>query len=136
MTGAIGWGYCSEYMDTDSVVWGFIQTHLNGTGCMDLGDIFIMPTTGNRIRNWDAYRSTFSKSNERAVPGYYAVELDNPKVKAELTATTHVALHRYTFHHADSTSVLIDFNTGRHGMKTLIIRKSISAIRNGKTHKL
>ena len=49
VTGAIGWGYCSEYMNADSVVWGFTQTHLNGTGCMDLGDILIMPITGNRI---------------------------------------------------------------------------------------
>lgn len=112
VTGAIGWGYCSEYMNADSVVWGFTQTHLNGTGCMDLGDILIMPITGNRIRSWDAYRSTFSKSNEHAVPGYYAVELDKPKVKAELTATTHVALHRYTFHQADSASVLIDLQHG------------------------
>ena len=37
VTGAVGWRYCSEYVYEDSLVWGFTQTHLNGTGCMDLG---------------------------------------------------------------------------------------------------
>ena len=48
VTGAIGWRYCSEYVYTDSLIWGFTQTHLNGTGCMDLGDILVMPVTGTR----------------------------------------------------------------------------------------
>lgn len=37
VTGAVGWRYCSEYTYQDSLIWGFTQTHLNGTGCMDLG---------------------------------------------------------------------------------------------------
>ena len=55
VTGAVGWRYCSEYVYEDSLVWGFTQTHLNGTGCMDLGDILVMPVTGTRA----------------ATPGYY-----------------------------------------------------------------
>ena len=38
-TNAIGWQYCSGYNYQDSLIWGFSQTHLNGTGCMDLGDL-------------------------------------------------------------------------------------------------
>ena len=76
VTGAVGWRYCSEYVYEDSIIWGFTQTHLNGTGCMDLGDVLVMPVTG------------------------------------ELTATTHTALHRYTFHKADSASLLIDLQHG------------------------
>ncbi|MEJ8761843.1 GH92 family glycosyl hydrolase [Phocaeicola sp. HCN-40430] len=112
VTGAIGWRYCSEYVYEDSLIWGFTQTHLNGTGCMDLGDILVMPVTGNRQRNWDGYRSPFSKKSESATPGYYTVTLDQPGVTAELTATTHTALHRYTYHKADSASVLIDLQHG------------------------
>lgn len=48
VTGAVGWRYCSEYVYEDSLIWGFTQTHLNGTGCMDLGDILVMPVTGTR----------------------------------------------------------------------------------------
>lgn len=112
VTGAVGWRYCSEYVYEDSIIWGFTQTHLNGTGCMDLGDILVMPVTGNRERNWDGYRSCFSKETEKATPGYYTVTLDEPNVTAELTATTHTALHRYTFHNADSASLLIDLQHG------------------------
>ena len=112
VTGAVGWRYCSEYMYADSIIWGFTQTHLNGTGCMDLGDILVMPFTGERHRTWDAYRSSFSKTSENATPEYYTVTLDQAKVKAELTATTHAALHRYTYEQADSASILIDLQHG------------------------
>lgn len=108
VTGAIGWKYCGEYSYADSIIWGFTQTHLNGTGSIDLGDLLIMPVTGNRTRAWDGYRSKFSKENEAASPGYYTVELDEPGVKAEITATTHAAIYRYTYHKADSASMLID----------------------------
>ena len=112
VTGAVGWRYCSEYVYEDSVIWGFTQTHLNGTGCMDLGDILVMPVTGNRHRAWGGYRSSFQKNSESATPGYYTVTLDEPGVKAELTATLHTALHRYTYNKADSASVLIDLQHG------------------------
>lgn len=79
---------------------------------MDLGDILVMPFTGERHRTWDAYRSSFSKTSENATPGYYTVTLDQAKVKAELTATTHAALHRYTYEQADSASILIDLQHG------------------------
>ena len=112
VTGAVGWRYCSEYMNNDSIIWGFTQTHLSGTGCMDLGDVLVMPVTGERTRAWDAYRSRFSKDQESATPGYYSVELEEPNVKAELTASPRVALHRYTYHSADSAAVLIDLQHG------------------------
>ena len=112
VTGAVGWRYCSEYTYQDSLIWGFTQTHLNGTGCMDLGDILVMPVTGSRTRSWDGYRSRFSKKTEKASPGYYTVELSDPQVKAELTASIHAAFHRYTYYAADSASVLIDLQHG------------------------
>ena len=112
VTGAVGWRYCSEYVYSDSVIWGFTQTHLNGTGCMDLGDILVMPATGTRTRAWDAYRSPFEKSTESATPGYYAVTLSAPDVRAELTATERAAFHRYIYNKADSASLLIDLQHG------------------------
>ena len=112
VTGAVGWRYCSEYMNADSIIWGFTQTHLSGTGCMDLGDVLVMPATGERTRAWDGYRSRFSKENESATPGYYSVILDEPGVKAELTASPRVALHRYTYNKAETPSVFIDLQHG------------------------
>ena len=112
VTGAVGWRYCSEYMNSDSIIWGFTQTHLSGTGCMDLGDVLVMPATGERTRAWDGYRSHFSKDQESATPGYYSVLLEDPNVKAELTASTRAAFHRYTYNNADQASVLIDLQHG------------------------
>lgn len=110
VTGAVGWNYCSEYIYKDSRIWGFTQTHLNGTGCVDLGDILVMPVTADKNRK--DYRSSFRKETESARPGYYTVMLDEPGVKAELTATTHAAYHRYTYQKADSAGVLIDLQHG------------------------
>ena len=52
------------------------------------------------------------KDKEAATPGYYTTELSDPQVKAELTASIHAALHRYTYHKADSASILIDLQHG------------------------
>ena len=110
VTGAVGWQYCAEYMNVDSIIWGFSQTHLNGTGCMDLGDILVMPVTQRSQRN--DYRSSFRKETESATPGFYEVFLDDVAVKAELTATPHVAYHRYNYQPGDEVSLLIDLQHG------------------------
>lgn len=110
VTGAVGWDYCSEYIHTDNEIWGFSQEHLNGTGCMDLGDVLVMPVTARENR--ENYHSTFNHDTETARPGYYSVNLDQTGVKAELTATGHVAYHRYTYNKVDEAAVLIDLQHG------------------------
>ncbi len=109
-TGFTSWRYCSGYNFEDALIWGFSQTHLNGTGCMDLGDLLVMPVTGNRVR--EAYNSTFDKATEKAVPGYYSVFLKDMGVNAELTATPHAAVHRYTYQQTDSASLLLNLQHG------------------------
>ena len=110
-TGAVGWRYCSGYNYADSLIWGFSQTHLNGTGCLDLGDVLIQPVTGARTR--DDYRSRFDKATEEATPGYYAVSLDDYGVRAEMTATQRTAAYRFVYENADSAALLVDL---QHGM--------------------
>ena len=39
--------YCAGYQHRDSSIVGFSHTHFNGTGHSDLGDILIMPVTGD-----------------------------------------------------------------------------------------
>ncbi len=41
-----GWDWCSGYHYSDSTIVGFSHTHLSGTGIGDLGDVAVMPTTG------------------------------------------------------------------------------------------
>jgi putative alpha-1,2-mannosidase len=46
-TGPDKWEHCSGYFNEDSSIIGFSHAHLSGTGCPDMGDIMIMPVTGN-----------------------------------------------------------------------------------------
>ncbi|MCT4648036.1 MAG: GH92 family glycosyl hydrolase, partial [Carboxylicivirga sp.] len=118
--GTSGWDWCSGYHYSDSSIIGFSHLHLSGTGASDMGDILIMPFNGDY--KWDAgskenpddgYRSRFSHQNEEAKPGYYSVLLDDSNIKAELTATTRVGIHRYTFTQM-SPHFIIDLNHGIH----------------------
>ncbi|MDR1370391.1 MAG: GH92 family glycosyl hydrolase [Dysgonamonadaceae bacterium] len=113
-TGNFAWEYCSGYNYEDSLIWGFSQTHLNGTGVPDLGDILMTPFSG-AVKN--DYKSAFSKHTEIAYPGYYGVELTDNAVKVELTCTPHVALHQYTFK-GDNPSVYINYQSGSTGTKS------------------
>ena len=101
------WKYCSGYNIADDTLIGFSQTHLNGTGCQDLGDILLFPFSGHT----DSYRTGYDKAHQEAFPGYYAVSLENG-VKAELTATARTA--QYLFHYRDGNSrrLLVNFQNG------------------------
>ena len=103
-----GWDGCSGYHYSDSLIYGFTHTHLSGTGCLDLGDILIMPTLGKPELDNKFYSSPFRKSTEIAKPGYYSVFLDKPKVLAELTATARVGFHRYTYPSTDEADIILD----------------------------
>ncbi|MDO5570110.1 MAG: GH92 family glycosyl hydrolase [Bacteroidales bacterium] len=110
-TGFGSWRYCSGYNFEDSFIYGFSQTHLNGTGCVDLANILVLPFSGEKII--DKYGSSFDKAQETASPGYYSVNLKDFDVKAELTATQHVAFHRYTFNSDNQSNLLVNM---QHGM--------------------
>jgi predicted alpha-1,2-mannosidase len=56
----------------------------------------------------EGYRSRFDRKDEVAAPGYYSVILKDHRVKAELTSTPRVALHRYTFPAGAESHILFD----------------------------
>ncbi len=103
-----GWDGASGYHYSDSVIYGFTHTALNGTGVGDYGDILLMPVVSEpSLMNTD-YLSPFQKKNETAKAGYYSVFLDKPQVLAELTTTTRVGYHRYTFPETEEANIIID----------------------------
>lgn len=103
-----GWDGCSGYHYSDNVIYGFTHTHFSGTGCLDLGDILFMPVAGAPSPKKKDYSSTFSHENEYASPGYYAVKLDKGNIQVELTATTRVGFHKYTFSKGDKSYIILD----------------------------
>jgi putative alpha-1,2-mannosidase len=103
-----GWDGCSGYHYTDTVVYGFSHTHLSGTGIPDYCDVLFMPTTGEPQFKNTEYRSGFKKKNEIATPGYYKTLLDKYNIGVELTATTRVGVHRYSYPSAEKANIIID----------------------------
>src|SRR6202158_3301164 len=114
-TGIKDWDHCSGYHYADSSILGFSHTHLSGTGCIDMLDVLLMPATDDfkfdpqaKPDSPTSYRSKFSHADEEAVPGYYRVYLQDSHVKAELTATERVGIHRYTFPQSEEARFLLD----------------------------
>lgn len=114
-----GWDWCSGYHYSDSTITGFSHTHLSGTGIGDLGDISIMPVTGNvKLTKGKAgdeqsgYYSLFSHSDEVTKPGYYSVKLKRYGIKAELTASKRVGFHQYTFPAGKESKIIVDLRPG------------------------
>ena len=108
------WHYCSGYRYEDSRIVGFSQTHLNGTGGIDLGDISILPLENCenvklcKYGNMEVPNGTaFDKSSEVAEPGYYAVTLDCG-IKVEIAAAEHSAIYRFTYEKGGSAHLLVD----------------------------
>lgn len=111
--------YCAGYQYSDKTIVGFSHTHFSGTGHSDLGDFQIMPTVGKLQLNpgtddkpLSGFRSPFSHKNEVVEAGYYKVKLDDPNVLAELTATTRVGMHQYTFPKTNDAHIILDLMAG------------------------
>ncbi len=113
-----GYGWAAGYRHDDRTIVGFSHTHFSGAGHSDLGDVLLMPISGTpKLERGDpdvpgsGYTSRFSHETEQAQPGYYAVTLDDYGVRAELTATARVGVHRYTFPEGKPAHVLVDLRT-------------------------
>ena len=111
--------YCAGYKYEDKTITGFSHTHFSGTGHSDLGDFLIMPTQGKLQLNpgvasnpKGGYRSAYSHQNEVAEAGYYKVKLDDDNITAELTSTTRVGMHQYTFPKSDQSHIILDLMAG------------------------
>lgn len=102
------WDGSSGYHYSDDIIYGFSMTHLSGTGIPDGCDILLMPTSSFHLSSSEMNGSRFSHSNENAEPGYYSVKLDDSGIFAELTATTRVGLHRYTFLKGGRSNIILD----------------------------
>ena len=99
------------YSYQDPQIRGFALTHFSGAGIHIGGELPMMPTTG-AVTGSDPtqFASAFSHADETAEPGYYATTLTSYQIRAELTATTRVAVERYTFPPTTQANVLFDVN--------------------------
>ena len=104
--------WAAGYRYEDPTIEGFSHTHFSGAGHSDLGDFLIMPMSGEGVAlEREAYRSRFDHKSEKASPGYYAVNLLDRHVFAELTAGTRVGVHRYSFEQGVSAHLVLDLRS-------------------------
>ena len=104
------WDGSGGYHYSDDFIYGFSHTHLNGTGVSDYGDIMLMPTMGITSFDQKEYGSKFTHKNEKASAGYYQVLLEKDNINVQLTTTTRVGLHEYTFSKAGDANIILDLN--------------------------
>ncbi|MFA6116952.1 MAG: GH92 family glycosyl hydrolase [Sphingomonas sp.] len=125
--------WAAGYRHEDSSILGFSHTHFSGAGHSDLGDILVSPVVGDTVslepgdpaKPGSGYRSRFSHASEVATPGYYAVTLDDPGVRAELTAGTRVGVHRYGFPSGKPAHLVVDLRSSIYNYPGKILWSSV-----------
>lgn len=110
-TGNRGWEHCAGYVWSKKTLTGFSQTHLNGTGCPDLGDVRLLPFLGETL----VEHLPFDHQAESASPGCYSVELDKGNVSVEVSATEHAAIYRFCYRGDGLKRLLVDAQWGLGG---------------------
>lgn len=103
----VGRDWLSGYLYNETKVQCFSHVH-----CWQLYGVPVMPQTGEvfSVGGLAAAASPFSHDEEIVRPGYHKLFLQRYVIKAELTSTTRVGFHRYTFP-ANEKSI-IAFDTG------------------------
>lgn len=97
----LGYHYIQKWMK------GFSMTHMSGAGCANEGDVFFTATTGPVVTQTNDFQTPYSHEQETAEAGYYAVQLLQWNIKAELTATPRTGLARFTFPAGKSGNIFV-----------------------------
>ena len=121
--------------------YDYRDTSVEGFPCFhefQVGGIVLMPTVGTLKTvpgavnsTGEGYRSAFSHDDEIATAGYYAVQLKDYDIRAELTATQRVAYQRYTFPESTQSHVLFDIGN-RQGESGRVIDSEVT-VRDNRT---
>ncbi len=117
----VGDDWMNGYIYGETNIQCFSHVH-----CWQLYGVPVMPQTGElfSVNGLAAAASSFSHQDEVVHTGYHRVFLQRYGIKAELTSTTRVGFHRYTFPASDKS--FIAFDTGATlmaGMDTSSIRQ-------------
>ncbi len=125
-------GGATSYTYGAKTMLGFSFTHLGGSDGGELGNFLVMPTTGpmrtfsgNVDRPGTGWLSTYNKATEKASAGYYAVTLDDYKVRAEATVAPHSGILRFTFPQNAQSRIQIDL---AHRNRGICLHQSVKVV--------
>jgi len=113
----------SGYNYADTMVYGFSHFHKGSSGGTEPGNrsnrLSIIPFSHEPADSFLLNPlAVIDKKSEKASPGYYAVQLKQDGIYAELTATAHVGLHQYTFLKGEPARLFL--NEGNKGRSAYI----------------
>lgn len=105
---AIDGAWNSGYRYAEDSIYFFSHVH-----AWQMSGIPMLPTTGEFKGHLgpDKYKSAYQHNKEEVSPGYHQVFLEDYKILAELTSTTRVGFHRYTFPESEKSQILLDLGT-------------------------
>ena len=92
-------GVRDSYLYSNPTIMGFSTA---------VGGPIIMPVVGNWTVPPERRASIYDRAKEKSSPGYYSVDLDDFKTKAEMTATTWAGIFRFTFPATNQAHILLD----------------------------
>jgi predicted alpha-1,2-mannosidase len=113
-----GGGY--EY--NDKQITGLSLTHLSGPGCNVFGDFGILPMVGPLPASPATASQPFSHASEESAPGWYAVSLGEPAVRAELTVTMRTGIGRFTFPATSQANLFVNVASNQAGVLASNVR--------------
>ena len=100
--------WSAGYRYNEDTIRAFSHIH-----AWQLSGIPVLPTTGSFKGHLGSnmYGSRYSHEKEIAKAGYHQIYLEDYGVNAELTSTTRVGFHRYTFPESDQSHIHLDLST-------------------------
>ena len=107
----------SGYDFSDRQIRGFSNFHKGSSGGTSIVDragfLSVIPFVNATDTFYRCPVADIDKKTEKASPGYYAVALPKENIEAELTALTHVGVHKYTFQKGQAARLFL--YEGNHG---------------------
>ncbi|WP_431124397.1 GH92 family glycosyl hydrolase [Flagellimonas flava] len=107
------WGSGYRYNTTN--IKGFSHVHawqMSGPSVMPL-------ISAGPDKDYTSFDSDFTHDTEKVHPGYHYVELEKHNIEVELTSTTRVGFHRYTFPSIQDKAVLFNLE-GQNGPSKMV----------------
>jgi predicted alpha-1,2-mannosidase len=113
------YAHAAGYNYADPTIQGFSLTHFSGAGHSALGEFLMAPVSGAAVplepgdpaRPGSGYRSRYDHKQEQAHPGYYAVDLTDQHVHAEMTTGPRTGVERYAFADGAEAHLVLDLRT-------------------------
>jgi predicted alpha-1,2-mannosidase len=104
----LGGAWGSGYRYNSDTIKGFSHIH-----AWQLSGLSVMPISGKNTVNLSVqdinedYYSVYTHTNEEVSPGYHRVFLERYETMVELSSTTRVGMHKYTFPCSDGNKILV-----------------------------